>query len=549
MPSSNEVAFLHASTVQRIRVRANVLALLLLLIITTGIALQLYLRTFNAPNTAYVTNLIDQGPGSLRWAIDQAIPGSTITFAPTLKGTIVLTTNDLDINKDLTIRGPVADTLTISTDLEHNIRVLSGTSVSISDLAFEKSTLLQNSFIENSGQLTLSSCMISGNVAYGKGGGITNSGMLTITNSTISNNFGKESGGITNSGTLTLINSTISGNSGYSKGGIYNSGTLTLTNSKVSDNTTQGEGGGIYNSGNFDIMNSTISDNRAYGKGGGIFNSNNTTTSSFEDRPSLTNSTVSGNIAAGNGGGIDNNALLNVFNSTVSDNKADGEGGGISSSGFLGLTNSTVSDNTAFTFGGGIALTIGVTPNSHFNVFPSTYMIVFCTIYGNTATKGRGGGFAISNESRTDLKSFSDSLGEGIVGSIVVGNRANADSNISGQIWSRGYNLFQYVSLSTNFASSNKHSTDINVYTSTNLAIDTVLRKNDGPTQTHALLPGSPAIDRIPLDIYLKIVTETQQNFSFPYYGLATNSLLTDQRGVKRPQGNGCDIGAYEFSP
>jgi hypothetical protein len=292
-------------------------------------------------------------------------------------------------------------------------------------------------------------------------------------------------------------------------------------------------------------MNSTISDNRAYGKGGGIFNSNNNTTSTFDDRPSLTKSTVSGNIAAGNGGGIDNNALLNVINSTVSDNKAEGEGGGISSSGFLGLTNSTVSDNTAFTFGGGMA--IEVIANPRFIVFPSAYMIAFCTIYGNTATKGRGGGLAISNESRTDLKSFSDSPGEGIVGSIVVGNRANADSNISGQIWSRGYNLFQYVSLSTNFASSNKHSTDINVYTSTNLAIDTVLRKNDGPTQTHALLPGSPAIDRIPLDIYLHIVTETQRNTFFSDYSLATSSLLADQRGVKRPQGNGCDIGAYEF--
>jgi len=548
MPSSYEVAFLRASTVQRIRVRANVLALLLLLIITTGTALRLFLLTFNTPNTAYVTNLIDQGPGSLRWAIDQAIPGSTITFAPALKGTIALTTNDLDINKILTIRGPGADILTISSDLDHNIRVLSGTSVSISGLAFEKSKLLQNSFIENSGQLTLSNCMISGNVAYGKGGGITNSGMLTITNSTISNNSGNESGGITNSGTLTLTNSTISGNSGYSKGGIYNSGTLTLINSKISDNTTQGEGGGIYNSGNFDIMNSTISDNRAYGKGGGIFNSNDNTTSTSETRPSLTNSTVSGNIAAGNGGGIDNNALLNVINSTLSDNKADGEGGGISSTGFLGLTNSTVSDNTAFTFGGGIAI-FEVKANSRFIVFPSTYMIALCTIYGNTATKGRGGGLAISNESRTDPKSFSNSPGEGIVGSIVVGNRANADSNISGQIWSRGYNLFQYVSLSTNFASSNKHPTDINVYTSTNLAIDTVLRKNGGPTQTHALLPGSPAIDRIPLDIYLHIVTETQRNTFFPDYSIATNNLLADQRGVKRPLGNGCDIGAYEFSP
>ncbi|HYX50983.1 MAG TPA: choice-of-anchor Q domain-containing protein, partial [Ktedonobacteraceae bacterium] len=61
------------------------------------------------------------------------------------------------------------------------------------------------------------------------------------------------------------------------------------------------------------------------------------------------------------------------------------------------------------------------------------------------------------------------------------------------------------------------------------LEIDPLLKDNSGPTQTHALLPRSTAIDRIPLnDCRIK-------------------DISTDQRGVRRPQGLGCDIGAYEL--
>jgi hypothetical protein len=51
------------------------------------------------------------------------------------------------------------------------------------------------------------------------------------------------------------------------------------------------------------------------------------------------------------------------------------------------------------------------------------------------------------------------------------------------------------------------------------------LQDNGGPTWTHALLPGSPAIDR----------------------GEAGQCPATDQRGVSRPQGAGCDLGAFEL--
>ena len=55
------------------------------------------------------------------------------------------------------------------------------------------------------------------------------------------------------------------------------------------------------------------------------------------------------------------------------------------------------------------------------------------------------------------------------------------------------------------------------------------LANNGGPTQTHALLPGSPAVDRIP--------------------AVGANCPAIDQRGIARPQGLACDIGAYEATP
>jgi predicted outer membrane repeat protein len=178
------------------------------------------------------------------------------------------------------------------------------------------------------------------------------------------------------------------------------------------------------------------------------------------------------------------------------------------------LTNSTVSGNTALTFGGGIAVS---------SLF---YTIDYCTIYRNTATQ-HGGGIAIYQN--RPKGPFQNDRGNGIGESIVAGNHAHTSHNISGVIRSHGYNLFQYVSPLTDSVPLNVQSTDVDTATSTFLGIDSLLRKNDGQTPTHALTPGSPAIDRIP-PLTCQLI-----------------GIITDQRGVKRPQGNGCDIGAYEY--
>ena len=60
------------------------------------------------------------------------------------------------------------------------------------------------------------------------------------------------------------------------------------------------------------------------------------------------------------------------------------------------------------------------------------------------------------------------------------------------------------------------------------------LQYNGGPTQTHALLPGSPAIDA---------------GAPAGCTGAAGAPLTTDQRGFPRPYGPACDIGAVEYNP
>ena len=239
------------------------------------------------------------------------------------------------------------------------------------------------------------------------------------------------------------------------------------------------------------ISGLTIRHGRVTGFGGGIHNSGTLT---------LTNSTVSDNIArdpfGGNGGGIFNgSAPLALTNSTVSGNTATLQGGGIFSNGTLTITNSTISGNSANESGGGALGDAG-----------GTVTVSNTTISNNTASS-RGGGI--------------HNLGAGnLVNTIVSGNAAPSGPDCTGSMTSLGHNLIGNVS-----------GCSFNAVTGDQSDIDPVLgllQDNGGPTLTHALLPGSPAIDRIPV---------------------GNCGVATDQRGVARPQGAACDIGAYEAEP
>jgi hypothetical protein len=302
----------------------------------------------------------------------------------------------------------------------------------------------------NGGTLTVSNSTLSGNSATGPGGGIDSFGTLTVSNSTLSGNSASNGGAIWNAGTLTVSDSTLSGNTaGQNGAGIETGGALTVMGSTLSGNSAGYSGGGIYNYGTVTVSHSTLSGNSATGTyvGGGGINNYGTLT--------VSNSTLSGNSASYYGGGIFNNffGTLTVSNSTLSGNSAPyGYGGGIDtySSYRVTLTNVTLTANRAGIGGG-----LDVLPGSF--VFP---------VLHNTLIAG-------------NFLGATGATPDDVYGSLDPGSDSNLIGDGTGMTGlHNGVNGNQVGSASA--------------------PIDPLLgplADNGGPTLTHALLSGSPAID------------------------------------------------------
>ena len=284
-------------------------------------------------------------------------------------------------------------------------------------------------------------------------------------------------------GVLTLENVTITGANSTSFGGaVRNSGgTLTVINSTLSHNTAR-EGGGIFNSpGTVRIIDSTLEANTG-AWGGGLRNNRG-----FVE---VLNSTVTGNVAhPGNAGGLLNDSgTMFVLNTTVSGNKAEaGVGGGLENfRGFMALS--------------------------------------YCTIVNNSAADGGG----VRNASALGTMEATSS--------IILGNVANsAGASDCRALASLGHNL---VGADTGCPADGVG--DISILSSEVFSrVLGRLQDNGGPTETHALLPESPAVDAGDISCV-------------DADGKAVNM---DQRGKNRPvDGNRdslsvCDIGAVEFAP
>lgn len=323
---------------------------------------------------------------------------------------------------------------------------------------------------------------ISGNDAsrvFTISGGVS----VAINRFRITNGFSNFGGAIRNYGTATLTNSTLSNNTSSegSGGAIYNDGgTVTITNSTFSANTCRIYGGAIVNGrGTVTITNSTFSNNTSSIDGGAVHNFGGTAT--------ITNSTFSGNTSDEHGGAICNDGVaFTIFNSTFSNNTGRITGSAIENRGFVTITNSTLSNNT------GVAI-----DNYH-----GTLNISFSTIALNP--------FGIFNWGSVNCKN-----------SILANGRDNYRGvGGSATLSSSGVN-FSTDGTCTGFI---EKSADA-------LKLGPLALNAPGATATHALLPGSAAIDT---------VTD--------YRDLTGNVVATDQRGVSRPQWLAGDAGAYEYS-
>ena len=269
----------------------------------------------------------------------------------------------------------------------------------------------------------------------------------------------------------------------------------------ISDVTIQnglgdgGDGGGIrILTGSLTLINDKISGNVAGATGGGIFNSGTLT---------VIDSTISGNDGSAGtlGGGISNDfsGTASVIRSTISGNTVGlGLGGGIRNRGGLTVHNSTISGNTG-SDGSGIS-----------NIDPGVLNVTSSTIFGNT-----GSGILVSGTTF-------------LTNTIIGGHPADCTGGVG--MNSMGYNIE-----GTNTCGLNGLGDLVN--TDPELG---ALASNGGPTQTHAPLPGSPAVD-----------AGSPAN---PGSG-GTSCPVKDQRHLNRPaDGNGdltvrCDMGALEACP
>jgi hypothetical protein len=352
-----------------------------------------------------------------------------------------------------------------------------------------------------------------GTVTFGCSGTITLTTTITIATDTTIDGSGQ--------------NVTISGNNTVRVFTVNSGSTLDLSRLTVADgyvSSPWGSGGGVLNSGTVNVSNSVFSGNRTDpyrgGGGGGIFNNSGATLT-------VNNSTFSGNSARGDGGGICNfSGTVTVSNSTFSNNGAgaEGAGGGINNyDGPLMVSNSTFSGNGANGGGGAIQT----------NAFDSTVIVSNSTFSGNNAW-GSGGGLEVLSGAVTVYNStFSGNSavvgwafpGGGISNSpnnlyspVTLKNTIVANSptggNCSGTITDGGGNL-SYPDTTCPGINRNPMLSSLASW--------------GGPTQTMGLRAGSAALDAANGAICA---------------ASPVNNL--DQRGITRPVGPYCDIGAYE---
>ena len=224
-----------------------------------------------------VTTTADAGAGSLRQAMldiaATSCPGP-FTVTASVSGTINLASVLPDITKDITFIGPGASILTVRRSSGGNYRIFTVLNTN-NTVSFDGFTIangshpVQGGGVYNSGNLTLTGCVVSGNTAP-QGGGVQNDNTLTmnrcvIVGNTASPNFG---GGLISYGAITMNNCLIVSNrSDQDTGGVGLSGggSLTAINCTIARNTAVTEGGGIVISGGSVgvIRNSIVAENSA----------------------------------------------------------------------------------------------------------------------------------------------------------------------------------------------------------------------------------------------------------------------------------------------
>lgn len=421
-------------------------------------------RTDRPAATVPVTSCADDGSaGTLRAIVGSAVDGDTVDLSALTCSQITLTSGEIDVAApNLTIQGPGAKTLSIN--------------------AGGSNRAFYHDAGSDGGTLTIADVTVTNGYYFddyllASGGCVFSTGSVTLSGAAVTNckAVGKYSGGggVYASDDITLTNSTVSGNQSL--------GNVSKYSGYKYGPTPGGQGGGLYAGGNVTISKSTISNNRGeltsgssyFNRGGAVFAFGAITVS---DSAIVNNQAIS-TTGGGIGGSIfanDDSSTLVITNSTISGNQADG-GGGVLSIGPLALANSTVA----------------------FNIAKSDW---------------GAGGIADLHEA---------AYGTSTINSSIVAKNSGTGAFGDADFGSYGYTVGGANNLI--IAASGE---DLPADTLSDDPLLLPLADNGGPTLTHALGAGSPAIDA----------------------GNNSMELEFDQRGepYARVVGNAADIGAFE---
>lgn len=383
----------------------------------------------------------------------------------------------------------------------------------------------------NSGStLTLrNGSLLDQNTASNSGGGLYNAGATTIAATTFTANTGAIAGGAVYDGsvvaadapTLATTDAIISGNSAGLLGGgisVVAKAALTMNGGSITGNSAPTGGGLSVNADGTAVLNST----------------------------SLTGNQATGAIAnTGFGGAIVSAGLVTVNDASISNNKAMPASGQLGTTGFGGGIYS--GSNAPGPQGVKVALRrvllSGNSANSGSAIYaaaPTITSLRDSTVTGNTAGPGAGaivalGAMSLAGDTinANTAPVATNSIGgvyvfapSSAAGTIIYGN---SNGNCFGAPADGGYNITNPGDTGCAFNAA----TDIKADPKLN-----PLANNGGPTLTEMPQPSSPAINKIPTGTVV---------FNDAVSGAPiTLCPSVDQRGVARPQGPSCDIGAVE---
>ena len=470
------------------------------LVTVVAAAAALLVAASASADTITVRKTHDGGRGSLRRALKRADPGDVIRVPA---GKFSLTRGELRITKSLTVDGAGPGRTVIDAGRASRVFEVTapGAEVALGRLAVQHGKAVHGGGILNAGDLTLRHVSVRHNIAAGtpgqpKGGGIASSGDLTLNQSAVTENRAKTENGF--GGGIAAPPVPTSGGP---------AGSVSIVRSSISGNEAAGAGGLIYDPVDppgdraVKIRKSTFADNVAdrgqsagNSVGGALYFSVVVNSGSPEISLSVTRTTFAHNVAVAGGQGVGGAMLyeaiansaatfpLELVNDTFAGNRAG--------------------DSTVRGIAGALYL-LGVFGDGS----SSTQTLNSLTIARNRATGSSGlGGGLLFEESGSFAAVFRNT--------IVAKNHAANGPDCGGSTPSGGHNL--EGGTSCDFTSGGDlQNTD---------PLLGRLAHNGGPTKTLALLSGSPAIGA----------------------GGDATCPPTDQRGVHRPQGPHCDIGAFE---